>query len=77
MERLTGGTGHGAAVEVVDAVVAHPPGGGVVVEAAVILGGVHQAYDRAHQPEEIVLVEVVLPAQDGGVVEEGFQPLGE
>ena len=28
LERLTGGTGHGAAVEVVDAVVAHPPGGG-------------------------------------------------
>ena len=76
LERLTGGTGHAAAVEVVDAVMAHPPGSGVVVEAAVILGGVHQTYDRAHQPEEIVLVEVVLPAQGGSVVEEGFQPLG-
>ena len=75
LERLAGSPGHAAAVEVVDAVVAHPPGSGIVVETAVVLGGIHQAHHRAHQSEEIVLVEVILPAQGGGILEEGFQPL--
>ena len=55
---------------------AHPSAIHVVVEAGVILRGVHQAQRTAHHlAEEFILHDVVLPAQGMHVRKEGFQPL--
>ena len=68
--------GHIAAVEVVHPVMAHPSAIHVVVEAGVVRGGVHQAQRAAyHLAKELILHDVVLPAQGMHVRKEDFQPL--
>ena len=70
-------TGHIAAVEVVHPVMAHPLAVHIVVEAGVVRGGVHQAQRAAHHlAKELILHDVVLPAQFVHALKESFEPLG-
>ena len=70
-------TGHIAAVEVVHPVMAHPLAVHIVVEAGVVLGGVHQAQRAAHHlAKELILHDVVLPAQFVHALKESLEPLG-
>ena len=56
---------------------AHPLAVHIVVEAGVILGGVHQAQRTAHHlAEEFILHDVVLPAQFVHALKESLEPLG-
>ena len=68
--------GHIAAVEVVYFIVPHPLAVHIVVEAGVVLGGVHQAQRTAHHlAKELVLHDVVLPAQLVHAGKESLEPL--
>ena len=70
-------TGHIAAVEVVHPVMAHPLAVHIVVEAGVVLRGVHQAQRTAHHlAKEFILHDVVLPAQFVHALKESLEPLG-
>ena len=55
----------------------HPLAVHLVVEAGVVLGGVHQPHGPAHDPgEKFLLHDVVLAAQLMHRVQESFQPVG-
>ena len=69
--------GHIAAVEVVHPVMAHSSAIHVVVEAGIVRGGVHQAQRAAyHLAKELILHDVVLPAQFVHALKESLEPLG-
>ena len=69
--------GHIAAVEVVHPVMAHPLAIHIVVEAGIVLRGVHQAQRTFHHlTKELVLHDVVLPAQFVHALKESLEPLG-
>ena len=56
---------------------AHPLAVHIVVEAGVVLGGVHQAQRAAHHlAKEFILHDVVLPAQFVHALKESLEPLG-
>ena len=56
---------------------AHPSAIHVVVEAGVVRGGVHQAQRTFHHlTKELVLHDVVLPAQFVHARKESLEPLG-
>ena len=56
---------------------AHPLAVHIVVEAGVVLGGVHQAQRAAyHLAKEFILHDVVLPAQFVHALKESLEPLG-
>ena len=69
--------GHIAAVEVVHPVMAHPSAIHIVVEAGVVRRGVHQAQRTFHHlTKELVLHDVVFPAQFVHALKESLEPLG-
>ena len=71
------GTGHAAAVEVVDLIVAHLLAVQLVVEAGVVCRAVHQSHGTAHHArEKLLLLNVVLLPQGGHIVQKSAQPLG-
>ena len=56
---------------------AHPLAVHIVVEAGVVRGGVHQAQRAAHHlAKELILHDVVLPAQFVHALKESLEPLG-
>ena len=56
---------------------AHPLAVHIVVEAGVVLRGIHQAQRTAHHlAKEFILHDVVLPAQFVHALKESLEPLG-